>query len=128
MRVMAFGRTEQRYASGSASKDLYYYLVRPPPSPSYPSRQRLKDAPQSNEDGAEKESPPREIVIGDGLLALVAGSDTTATVVANIMYCLLRHPDVYKRLQAEVDKFYPPGEDSLDSKHIKDMHYLEAVM
>ena len=30
MRVMAFSRTEQRYASGSASKDLFYYLVRPP--------------------------------------------------------------------------------------------------
>ncbi|GJE91627.1 cytochrome P450 [Phanerochaete sordida] len=108
MRVMAFSRTEQRYASGSASKDLFYYL--------------------SNEDGAEKTSPPRNIVIGDGLLALVAGSDTTATVVANTMYELLRHPNIFKRLQAEVDKFYPPGEDSLDAKHIKDMHYLEAVI
>ena len=67
-------------------------------------------------------------MISDGLLALVAGSDTTATVVANTMYELLRHPDIFKRLQAEVDKFYPPGEDSLDAKHIKDMHYLEAVM
>ena len=122
---MAFGRTEQRYVVGSASRDLYYYLVRQPP---YSSPQRLKKVLQSNEDGAEKESPPRHIVIGAGLLALVASSDTTATVVTNIMYCLLRHPDVYKRLQAEVDKFYPPGEDSLDSKHIKDMHYLEAVM
>ena len=28
MRAMAFARAEQRYASGSASKDLFYYLVR----------------------------------------------------------------------------------------------------
>lgn len=28
-RMMAFGRTEERYKSGSKSKDLFYYLVRP---------------------------------------------------------------------------------------------------
>ncbi|EKM52101.1 uncharacterized protein PHACADRAFT_262568 [Phanerochaete carnosa HHB-10118-sp] len=107
MRAMALARSEQRYASGSMSKDLFYYL--------------------SNEDGTDKESPPREIVVGDGLLAVIAGSDTTATVLANTMYELLRHPKVYKRLQAEVDKFYPPGEDSLNPRHLKDMDYLEAV-
>ncbi len=68
------------------------------------------------------------MVISDGVLAFVAGSDTTASVLSNIFWCLLRHPDVYKRLQAEVDAFYPPGENSLDAKHIKDMYYLEAVM
>ena len=40
----------------------------------------------------------------------------------------MRNPDVYKRLEAEVDKYYPPGENSLDPKHLKNMHYLEAVM
>ena len=38
------------------------------------------------------------------------------------------HPEAYKRLQAEVDKLYPSSEDSLDSKHLPNMPYLEAVM
>ena len=62
------------------------------------------------------------------MLALIAGSDTTATVLAHIFWCLLTHPEAYKRLQAEVDKFYSSSEDSLDPKHIPDMQYLEAVM
>ncbi|PSS01016.1 hypothetical protein PHLCEN_2v4082 [Hermanssonia centrifuga] len=108
MRTLGFARTDQRYKSGSTAKDLFYYL--------------------SNEDGSEKVSPPHHMVISDGVLAFVAGSDTTASVLSNIFWCLLRHPDVYKRLQAEVDAFYPPGENSLDAKHIKDMYYLEAVI
>lgn len=35
---------------------------------------------------------------------------------------------MYKKLQAEIDRFYPPGESALDPKHHKDMHYLEAVI
>ena len=83
---------------------------------------------QSNEDGAEKEAPPRSTVISDGLLAMIAGSDTTSTILSDLFWLVIRHPDVYRRLQAEVDKFYPPGEDSLDGKYINDMPYLEAVM
>ena len=44
------------------------------------------------------------------------------------MYCLLRNPAAYRRLQAEVDKFYPVVEDAIDPKHIPEMHFLEAVM
>ena len=62
------------------------------------------------------------------MLALIAGSDTTATVLAHIVWCLLTHPEAYKRLQKEVDRFYPPSEDSLDGKHLSEMTYLEAVM
>ena len=72
--------------------------------------------------------PPRPIVVSDGVLALIAGSDTTAIVTAMTVYSLLRNPTAYKRLQQEVDRFYPRGEDSLDSKHYKNMTYLEAVM
>nr|BAL05148.1 cytochrome P450 [Phanerodontia chrysosporium] len=108
LRAMAIGQTEKRYSRTSTSKDLFYYL--------------------GNEDGAEKEDPPKHTVVVDGGLALVAGSDTTSSVLSSIFYCLLRHPDTYDRLQAEVDKFYPPGEDSLDPSHLSDMNYLEAVI
>ena len=64
----------------------------------------------------------------DGALALVAGSDTTASIASSTLHCLLRDPTSFTRLRAEVDAVYPPGEDSLDPKHYPDMHYLEAVM
>ena len=32
------------------------------------------------------------------------------------------------RLQAEIDKFYPTGENALSPKHHRDMPYLTAVM
>lgn len=83
---------------------------------------------QSNEDGSEKVSPPKEVILADAVLALVAGSDTTTTVASSTFYSLLRNPEAFARLKAEVDKFYPPGEDSLDPQHYPEMHYLEAVM
>ncbi len=68
------------------------------------------------------------MVISDGILALVAGSDTTAAVLSNTFWCLIRQPYAYKRLQAEVDQYYPRGEDSLDPKHHVKMVYLDAVL
>ncbi|EKM49543.1 uncharacterized protein PHACADRAFT_153972 [Phanerochaete carnosa HHB-10118-sp] len=108
MHALAFSQAEKRYTSGSTSRDLFYYL--------------------SNEDGTEKVDPPRSMVISDGLLALVAGADTTKTVLAGTFYSILLNPEVYKCLQAEVDKFYPPGENSLDPKHLPEMQYLEGVI
>ncbi|KIP08940.1 hypothetical protein PHLGIDRAFT_68457 [Phlebiopsis gigantea 11061_1 CR5-6] len=108
MRAMGMAQTEKRYHRGSSSKDLFYFL--------------------GNEDGKEAVSPPKHVVISDGVTALVAGSDTTSTVLSSTFYLLLRHPEVYSRLQAEVDKFYPPGEDSLNPVHLPDMDYLSAVI
>nr|BAL05147.1 cytochrome P450 [Phanerodontia chrysosporium] len=108
MRAMAFGQTEKRYATATTTRDLFYYLT--------------------NEDGSEKVDPPKAVVISDGALALIAGSDTTSTVLSSTFYCLLRNPETYKRLQEEVDMFYPAGESSLDPKHLPEMHYLEAVI
>ena len=67
-------------------------------------------------------------LVDDGILAVTAGSDTTASALTSIFFCLLTHPDVYSLLREEVDKFYPPGEDVADSKHLPEMEYLNAVM
>ena len=82
---------------------------------------------QSNEDiGAE---PPSQVrMIGEGILAIVAGSDTTSSVLSNAFYFLLSRPDIYKKLQAEVDKYYPSGSDALDPKYYSEMSFMEAVM
>ena len=73
------------------------------------------------------EVPIRQLT-DDGCLIVVAGADTASSTMTSIFYSLLTHPDMYKRLQAEVDHFYPQGEDPFNTKHHRDMHYLTAVM
>ncbi|KAJ3525056.1 hypothetical protein NM688_g8462 [Phlebia brevispora] len=108
MRGGALMRTQQRYKSGPIHKDLFYYL--------------------SNEDGKEEVSPPPHIVISDGALALVAGSHTTSSVLANAIYLILCHPQVYGRLRRDIDAFYPPGDDAADPKYYAEIPYLDAVI
>ena len=124
-RAMCMEYGMRRFQAGTKLKDLFYYLVWRQP---FGAQLSPLTKSQNNEGGEEKEAPNKANVLSDSALAIVAGSDTTASVFINIVYCLLKHPDVYKRLQAEVDEFYPPEENSLDPKHHTKMPYLEAVM
>ncbi|KAI0652507.1 high nitrogen upregulated cytochrome P450 monooxygenase 2 [Trametes meyenii] len=108
MRSFCIHRAAERVKLGNSStKDLFYYL--------------------NNEDGAEP-TPPLSQVVADGALAVVAGADTTSSVLSSLIFCLLTHPESYDRLRAEVDSYYPPGEDALNTKHHADMPYLNAVI
>ncbi|KAI0761269.1 high nitrogen upregulated cytochrome P450 monooxygenase 2 [Trametes elegans] len=100
--------TLQRLQHPSQRRDIFHYL--------------------SNEDQPEKGAPPVKQLIDDGILAIVAGSDTTSSALTSLFFCLGTHPHVYRRLQAEVDQFYPAGEDACNSKHGRKMHYLNAVI
>ena len=67
-------------------------------------------------------------VVNDGILAVVAGSDTTSVALTCTVFCILTNPDCYAILQAEIDKFYPRGEDPFITGHHHHMPYLHAVM
>lgn len=67
-------------------------------------------------------------LMSDGLLAVVAGSDTTSHVLVNVFYLLMKNPGPYAKLQAEVDKMFPAGASPLDTTKHREMPYLEAVM
>ncbi|KAH9938835.1 high nitrogen upregulated cytochrome P450 monooxygenase 2 [Epithele typhae] len=104
-RALAQGRVDR----GSTARDLFHYL-------------------QNNEDLQHKPAPPTRQLVDDGILAVVAGSDTTSSSLTSLFFLILTHPDVYARLQEEVDKYYPKGEDVFDPKAHRDMHYLQAVI
>ncbi|KAF9020123.1 cytochrome P450 [Hymenopellis radicata] len=74
----------ERVARGTKSKDLWYHLM--------------------DEAGIEEIKPDHKDVVRDGVLAILAGTDTSAGVMCSLFYCLLSDPQCYKRAQEEVDK------------------------
>ncbi|KAL4246847.1 Cytochrome P450 superfamily protein [Abortiporus biennis] len=108
LRRVGAERASSRARSGSTRKDLYFYL--------------------SHDDKPEIPAASTCLLIAEGALATIAGSDTTSSVLSNIFYFLMRNPLMYKRLQEEVDKFYPSGSDPADGVHYKEMVYLDAVI
>ena len=86
---------------------------------------------QTNEDKAGAEPTPFEHLLSDASLAVVAGSDTTSTVLGMVFFSILADPDIFTRLREEVDRYFPPeelGNPILDSAKLADMPYLNAVM
>ena len=57
---------------------------------------------------------------------MIAGSDTTSTANANILYFLMSHPTAYERLQAEIDGL--GGDKLTDCSAQAQLPYLNAVM
>ncbi|KAH8987506.1 hypothetical protein EDB86DRAFT_2949843 [Lactarius hatsudake] len=82
-----------RMGAKGLRKDLCYYL--------------------SSEELPESERPSPIDVTKDGQLAIVAGSDTTSSVLTAALYYLICNPDAYERLQAEVDRAFLSGEEPL---------------
>ena len=91
---------------------------------------RVADASsfKNNDDGSEAVSPSLETVAAEGFLVIVAGADTSAAVMSSVLYLLMKNPDAYKKVQDEVDRYYPAGENALDCTHHPNMPFMEAVM
>ena len=83
---------------------------------------------QSGEELPESERPSTDEVAQNGVLAIIAGSDTTSSVLTATLYYLLRNPMAYERLQAEVDGAFPNGEDPLDVIKLSQMEWLNGCM
>lgn len=86
---------------------------------------------QTNEDKPDAEPTSFEYLLSDATLAVVAGSDTTSTVLAMAFFSILASPEVYSRLREEVDRYFPPdelGNPIADSTIFAEMSYLNAVM
>ncbi|KAI0331729.1 high nitrogen upregulated cytochrome P450 monooxygenase 2 [Cubamyces sp. BRFM 1775] len=109
-RVLAHSEdlTKKRLQNGSRHKDLFHYL--------------------NHEDQPDIPPPPMKQVVSEGIIAVVAGSDTVSSALTSIFFCVTANPQVYKRLQDEIDRFYPPAQDSCDTQYHREMHYLTAVI
>ena len=112
-----------RFKDGSPYKDLFHYLVR---FLTFVVVRHQYLVPQIDEEGVQKQQPSMAEIISDGGLAIVAGSDTTSSALSSLFWCLLRHPEAYACLRAEVDALGP--DDLRDTTRHTQMPYLNAVM
>lgn len=76
----------------------------------------------------EAVKPPIPVVISEAVLAIIAGSDTTASTLSAAWYCLFRNPSAMAHLRNEVDSVFPAGDEPLDFSQMTNMPYLNAVM
>ncbi|KAF8153962.1 cytochrome P450 [Crassisporium funariophilum] len=83
-------------------------------------------------EASESEGSDFPLIVSNALLAIVAGSDTSSSVMSSAIYLLLSHPETYKCLQAEVDEaFAAHGIPDLDVELASDagsLAYLNAVL
>ncbi|KAL0060063.1 hypothetical protein AAF712_013139 [Marasmius tenuissimus] len=109
LRVFGFGWGKQRVQEGAKKKDLWYHLA--------------------DEEGHKKTKPSPQVVIADSILAIVAGSDTTSTALANFFWCIMAHPSAYKRVRDEIGRVFPPGTDSLlDTSRYENLKFTKACL
>ncbi|KZP20243.1 high nitrogen upregulated cytochrome P450 monooxygenase 2 [Athelia psychrophila] len=98
----------ERGQRGSSIKDLFYHLI--------------------NEDGLESERPPLEAVASEGILAVIAGSDITATTLTALFYYLLKNAEKLSKLRAEIDSHFARDEEPVDFGILAGMEYLNACI
>ncbi|KAF9241320.1 cytochrome P450 [Melanogaster broomeanus] len=79
----AFQRAKIRYHQELKRKDLFYHLIE-----AYHS---------------DSQESPFTLIVSNSTLAIIAGSDTTASVLSNIIYYLLMNPIYLTRLREELD-------------------------
>ena len=65
---------------------------------------------------------PRDQALNDIFAAMVAGADTTSTVLSGLFYYLLTHPTCFKRLRDEIDSVFPLVEgEPFDAPRLAEM-------
>ncbi|KAL6809711.1 cytochrome P450 [Trichoderma sp. SZMC 28015] len=65
-------------------------------------------------------------IIDNLITFLVAGHETTAATLSFTMYQLVTNPDVYRKVQAEIDRVVGSGPIMID--HVGKLKYLSAVI
>ncbi|KAF7315570.1 hypothetical protein MIND_00072300 [Mycena indigotica] len=99
------------------------------------ARRRVKSGPKEirdlwyhlmDEDGHERVKPTLPEVLVDGVFTVVAGSDASSVALSAFIWCMLTHPDIYARVQIEVDSVYSDPQTVFDSEKHGELKLLTA--
>ena len=69
----------------------------------------------------------RDELIRNGVVLVVAGSETTATLLAGVTYHLCKSPAVYAKVKEEVRSKFS-NDDEITVKAVNDLTYMRAVL
>ncbi|KAH7931072.1 cytochrome P450 [Leucogyrophana mollusca] len=100
-----------RAATEVKRKDLFYHIT---------------EATLSDSDSGISAYP---LILSNAVLAITAASDTTASVLSNIMYYLMSNPEAYAKLREEVDDAFPLSDASpINTERFAKMPFLSGVV
>ncbi|KAL7271928.1 hypothetical protein RUND412_005291 [Rhizina undulata] len=77
---------------------------------------------------ADENAYSAEELQAEGIQLIIAGSDTTATLIAGTLFYLTRNPSVKEKLKAEVRSKFKSLDDIRLSKTIESCYYLKACL
>ncbi|KAL5398048.1 hypothetical protein PMIN06_005494 [Paraphaeosphaeria minitans] len=82
----------------------------------------LLKAVKENEPSA---SPSPEALEDDSRVVIIAGSETTATTLAGVLFFLAKHPEKQRKLQQLLDKAMPGGYSQWSYEQVKSVSYID---
>ncbi|CAG8114794.1 unnamed protein product [Penicillium olsonii] len=73
-------------------------------------------------------APSEAALHEDSRVVIVAGSETTATTLASVLYYLVKNPAVLAKLQRQLDDVMPAGTDDWSYDKVKSISYLDDII
>lgn len=73
-------------------------------------------------------APSEAALHEDSRVVIVAGSETTATTLASVLYYLVKNPAVLAKLQRQLDDVMPAGTDDWSYEKVKSISYLDDII
>ncbi|CAG7921899.1 unnamed protein product [Penicillium olsonii] len=73
-------------------------------------------------------APSEAALHEDSRVVIVAGSETTATTLASVLYYLVKNPAVLANLQRQLDDAIPAGADDWSYEKVKSISYLDDII
>ncbi|KAJ7351519.1 cytochrome P450, partial [Mycena albidolilacea] len=82
----------------------------------------------ADEPGLEGTRPSLETCAADGIVAVVAATDTVASTLTSLVWFLLSHREYYMRVQREVDSVVDDDTSEVNVENHKESKFLDACM
>ena len=72
--------------------------------------------------------PDDKVALMEGTTAIIAGADTTSTIMSHTLHFLMKYPETLRRVQTEVDGIFGGDGDRPDYTRTAKTPYLMACM